>query len=834
MELNLTGGVLFSLLCNIKKKPLPKRETRNGKEDPSSELEMMLGLWRIVRGHEFTLNKESLRSKLTQYKKCEKNGDSLIPLEAKFSPDGEAYNSNTYLFNKEATYKRIAIFIDTFIDCENKKAIEIFVNTINQIIEEDDRIYQHNSDNDLYATIINNESETMTLNEYLFEVIYLVITSHSSNLSGKGTLDHVQHEDYYPREYNLKVEVKETPSELIRKYTKELETPVNAREGWEEYLKTLKKEFTKVKIYYDPDREYPFNEIYVPSSISTLDPYGIRTEYDTEYRIDLPTVKKIAEYSNSVVISGAGGMGKTMLLRHLLLDALDNDVDHLPIFVSVRNFTDKHKTFMEFVYEQCVQYYPQLELEELLFAFTSQRCILFLDGFDEIPFEYLHSFVQLYNRFVRTDLGNIIIMSSRPVGGGLPNHFTRIFILPFSFSQSCNLVDKLTSIQHNTVLRDKFINELKTKLFNSHKDFAENPLLLTLMLRIYEQNASIPNEKFEFYYNAYEVLSHKHDALKEDGGFSRKYKTGLNPTDFANCFKEFCTYSLLRDGKISFSESEMLEYFDMIKIKKENKWDFELKDFIYDATASTGLMYLQGNRYIFIHRSIQEFFCAWFLSKQEDSVLYNIAMQLQTHGKGLVWETLELLDERIHYKMEKYVYLPYFNSIFVDYDKSHDDYTNFLFRFFNSIRYHHADGKVTFWTEIEPEEPLYYYCMKDRRNSISDTDLDLPEDESLESEDIFDFYIRDGELTTGGESEMPCGYDTEKYGEPELVGHFYEFDMTDVLSRPELYKELIEIIYNDNFPIKIEFELARKFWSELQTKYKDEGSNTLNLFDLLH
>ncbi len=833
MKLSLTGGVLFSLLCTIKKEKISARETRQGNTDPASELEMMLSLWAIVQGHPFTLNKESLRTKLTNYKKCECNGSTLIPLEAKFGDDGESLNAGYYLVNKDATKKRIAVFIKTFIDSQNTKAIEAFVDTVNEIVDSDGSIFEHNSDNYLFAKIINDEETTISLDEYLFNVIYFVITSNSDNLKGKETLDYIQSEDYKPRLSNFEVKVNEISTELERNYIKELEEPKNAREGWEEYIQTLKNEFSQVKIYYDPDREYPFNKIYVPSSISSLDPYRIKNKYDIEYRIDSPTVNKIRAYARNVVISGVGGLGKTMLMRHLLLDAIDNNMEFVPVFVSVRSFTGEQETFMDYIFYQCAQYYPQLDKERLLKAFTSQQCILFLDGFDEIPFEHLQVFIRQYNKFIRLDLGNIIIMSSRPVGGAMPNHFTKIYILPFDFSQSCQLVDKLTAIQHNDVLGEKFKYELKTNLFCSHKDYAENPLLLTLMLRIYEQNASVPKEKFDFYYNAYEVLSHKHDALKEDGGYSRKYKTGLTPTEFANCFRKFCTYSLLLDGQVSFSESEMLKYYELIMKNAEDNWKFELHEFIYDATSSTGLMYLQGNRYIFIHRSIQEFFCAWYLSKQEDSVLYDIALQLQKHGKGLVWETLELLDERISYKMEKYVYLPYFNSIFDSKDVKRDVYKRFLIRFFNAIRYHHSSGFMVFGTEIEPSEALYYYCMKDRRHRVADNELGFPEYEAFQDEEIYDYFESEDKKTTGPESNMPCSYDTEKYGEPELVGHFYEFEMENVLANPEAHEEIINIIYDDQFPLYQEFILARKYWNELKEKYK-EGESSTDLISLLH
>ena len=134
MELRLTGGVLFSLLCDIKKKPIAKSETRSGKKDPASELEMMKALCWVSQGYAYSLNEESLRSKLTRYKNCECDGNAVIPLEIEFDSLSNTGNADYYHFNDEATHKRLYVFIDTFIDINNREAIGRFVNTVNEII----------------------------------------------------------------------------------------------------------------------------------------------------------------------------------------------------------------------------------------------------------------------------------------------------------------------------------------------------------------------------------------------------------------------------------------------------------------------------------------------------------------------------------------------------------------------------------------------------------------------------------------------------------------------------------------------------------------------------
>lgn len=828
MDLNLTGGVLFSLLIKIKRSSPTKKEIKELQEDPVSEFNMIKELCMLIQGASYSVNDGSLRTALTDYKNCKRNGNSLICLEANKNTNNEC----SFFVNQETTKKRILLFINNFINTDNEAAVTVFVNTISEIISSDNRIKGTCSDNELVQAIVDESVMQISFEDYLYNVISCVILSHTDNCIGIKTLTHVNNGSYKPNDSNIKVVFRELSPEQLKLYSEELKNPINVREGWEEYINNLKMDYKDVAVYYNKDQEIPFKDIYVASSISNIDPYGYNWRNEQEFSIDNPTSKLIANHSQYTIISGAGGLGKTMLMHYLLLDAIDNDLEHIPLYITVRNYKKKYKSFIDFIYEQCSKYSPRIQKEEFLRIFNSNQCLLLLDGFDEITYESQSDFINVYNDFISTDMKNIIIMSSRPVGGALPKHFSKMYILPFNIDQSCELIKKLALVQNNTAVGNNFIKELRSSLFKTHKSYAENPLLLTLMFRIFQQNARVPKDKYDFYVKAYDVLSYKHDVCKEEGGFSRSFMTGLNPTEFADCFKEFCAYSLL-DGKVSFSDSEMQHYFNLIKIRKEKNWSFELKDFIYDATVSTGLMYIQRDTYYFIHRSMQEYFCAAFIMKQEDSLLFEIAKKLQSHGKGLCGETLMLLDDQMKSKMKKYVYLPYLETFFGS-DIHEDKYSHFLKSQYNYITYvHFTSASSSFWFMITPKEPLYDLCMRDKRAEICDGDLDLPEDERLIDEPVYDYYDYEGDLTSGLKSDIPSNYDYDKYGEPEVVGYQYGLSMEKVLADPEEYDEVTDIIMSDDFPLKREFFLAEKYWQQLKEESAQQTDND-DLFAKLH
>ncbi len=819
MELYLTGGVLFSLLCDIKKKPISKSEKRSHKKDPASELEMMVGLCEIVLGQDYTGNKESLRSKLTSYKNCECNGDTLIPLEKKDYSFIDHTDVGTNLEFNEGTRKRILVFISRFINTDDRKAIVRFVDTVNEIIVTDETLANEDSCLSFVNSIIrNSEANEMPFDSYLYRVICCVIDAHADNRLGKETLNYIRNESYNPAPTSVRIVFEEIPNNIVTKYISEIKDHINPRDGWETYIKNLKKDYSNVKIFYDPDREYPINKIYVPSSISVFDPKSVLYANSSQPKRICPSVTWFTELKRYTIISGSGGLGKTMMMRHLLLDAIENLKYSVPIFISVSYFTDEYDDFIDFIYMQCKQYAPTLSKHTLLDSLKASRCMLFLDGFDEIPFKYLNAFVIEFNSFLRTDPGNTVLMSSRPVSGTLPNHLSTIYILPLSEEQSFDLIDKLTRLQEKQDLGDSFKKALVEHLFASHKEYVENPLLLTLMLRIYEQNKRIPEYRFDFYLEAYQVLSHKHDVLNKEFGFERQFKTGLNPTDFSYCVREFCAYSLL-EGKTTFKQSDFMKYYEMIKIKKVNNWSFDLDSFIYDCTVTTGLMYYQGEHYCFIHRSMQEFFCAWFITNQEDRLLLDIVLKLQSYGKGLVWETLLLLEERIPSKMEKYVYLPYLTGVFKeDKDHLHDGYTNFLFRFYNDIRYRNGDAISVLFKEVEPLEALFSFCKRNICTPIYDGELEFEPVEEFKEDDADEpFYATD----------------TSDNKRVNIVGSTYSFEVSSVIANRDEYPDIVDELYRQDFQIRKEYERMREYWILLKEKYGNDNDSS-DLFAQLH
>jgi hypothetical protein len=165
---------------------------------------------------------------------------------------------------------------------------------------------------------------------------------------------------------------------------------------------------------------------------------------------------------------------------------------------------------------------------------------------------------------------------------------------------------------YDTKLRARFAAEVDDHLYGQHQTFLSNPLLATMMLMTYDQFAHIPAKIHIFYQQAFETLFLKHDAVK-GAGFRRKMQTALDINDFRNCLSALSIRSYTKQ-KFEFSEDELLDYIKKA-IEFEKRTEVRAVDYIDDLLKSVCVLQRDGLHIVFSHRSFQEYFSAYFISR---------------------------------------------------------------------------------------------------------------------------------------------------------------------------------------------------------------------------
>ncbi len=65
--------------------------------------------------------------------------------------------------------------------------------------------------------------------------------------------------------------------------------------------------------------------------------------YQQKY-IKNTTANDLIDFSNFIILSGTGGLGKSMMMRHLLLDTIKNyeKTNRIPVFISLKDINGNY------------------------------------------------------------------------------------------------------------------------------------------------------------------------------------------------------------------------------------------------------------------------------------------------------------------------------------------------------------------------------------------------------------------------------------------------------------------------------------------------------------
>ncbi|WP_347911345.1 NACHT domain-containing protein [Pseudomonas grandcourensis] len=363
-----------------------------------------------------------------------------------------------------------------------------------------------------------------------------------------------------------------------------------------EYIKTNYVRYSRTKTL-----------LYRGSPVDLRDFY-VRTDLSIDGRVvSEAQFLELIEKNQRLVITGTAGSGKSTFCRSVFVDLVEKPQGILPVFIELRNLNaEVDCSLFNYVLRALQEFEPDLtkgQLEDLL---KLGKVLLIFDGFDEINNDkrdgYEAELVALANKYRKI----MILVSSRPDQRfDSWESFYQYDVLPLDKEKALGLVRKLN---YDEQVKSKFLSALEDDLYARHKSFAQNPLLLTMMLLTYEQIAEIPNKVHLFYEQAFLTLFNKHDSFKSL--YKRKSWSALPLDDFKKVLSTFSVLSYA-DKKYSFSEEELLSY---VKMSNE-AFDvaYKAEDFIKDLLDSVCILQRDGLNFTFTHRSFQEYFTALFM-----------------------------------------------------------------------------------------------------------------------------------------------------------------------------------------------------------------------------
>lgn len=464
-----------------------------------------------------------------------------------------------------------------------------------------------------------------------------------------------------------------------------------------EYINNAYEKYSKIKtILYRTEPKYIYDFFEIPF---------LQKSHSEEFAVD--SVDNILDISNFVIIQGTGGIGKSTLMKHLFINELEKK-DLIPIFIELKDINDLEKGYdiYDIVFNKLDSLGGNVGKKYLEYALKSGCFLFLLDGYDEILTAQKDYFFKQLDVFCDKYPQNYYIISSRPYSEFIEfQRFTVLSTNPLSKIQAMDLIGKL---EFDKDIKERFINALDENLYERHKSFASNPLLLNIMLLTYDNYAEIPEKLHLFYANAFETLYSKHDATK--AGYRRELKSELSYDSLKKIFSYFCfiTYA---QAKTEFSYDELVAFLKKVSI---NKLTFNIECYIFDLVNSLCVLYKEGLHYKFAHRSFQEYFTALFLKELPDKLMKKMAIQIihtdvfRTSNDSVFDMLYDMAEDRF----EKNILLPILEEI--EMDVKGNKYDFYFDRFVDSIKF---DKRMERKTKDDKKE-IVLWLSRDIDNDI--------------------------------------------------------------------------------------------------------------------
>ncbi len=341
---------------------------------------------------------------------------------------------------------------------------------------------------------------------------------------------------------------------------------------------------------------------------------GIR---NIDGEIDTSDVNNILNIGHKIIITGSGGIGKSMLIKHCFMNAIRN-TNLIPILIELRglNEYEKNNVSMEkYIYDVLCNFGFKLEQKYFEYSLETGCYLILFDGYDEVKNSLSQTVTNEITDFCNKYSDNFTIMSSRPLNEFIGwSDFIEYESMPLKKEQALSLVSKL---DYDEEIKGKFRKQLDEDLYEKYESFASNPLLLTIMLMTFEERISIPDRKTDFYEQAFAALFHKHDAMKK-GKYRREKMSGLGYEDFKKVFSYFCFKTFFKN-EFEFSEKTVLENIERAKEKVLPYEEFKSIDYLDDMSKAVCMLVHEGLNYRFSHRSFQEYFAAVYTTQLSDN-----------------------------------------------------------------------------------------------------------------------------------------------------------------------------------------------------------------------
>lgn len=229
---------------------------------------------------------------------------------------------------------------------------------------------------------------------------------------------------------------------------------------------------------------------------------------------------RLVREKGNLFVLGKPGAGKTTFLKYIALQAAEQNIDKVPVFVSLKQWADSGMELLPFITERfdiCNFPAAQPFVEELL---KSGSAIVLFDGLDEVNQESgqrneqtrrMNNFIEKYDRT------QCLITCRIAANDYSFQRFTYVEIADFTEKQIETFVGnwfRNNEGEKDEETRDRFLTEFAKADNKGLRDLARTPLLLTLLCLAFNETLTFPQRRVEIYKEALDALLKKWDTSR--------------------------------------------------------------------------------------------------------------------------------------------------------------------------------------------------------------------------------------------------------------------------------------------------------------------------------
>ncbi|MBM4424187.1 MAG: NACHT domain-containing protein, partial [Chloroflexi bacterium] len=447
-------------------------------------------------------------------------------------------------------------------------------------------------------------------------------------------------------------------------FSKEIKDKVSGqfRKDWDQFrwLEAAKKYHARMKDLYSTMRvlgkpdpvavEGIYTDVHIldrPTALRRFDIEQLRKEHEETRSLrgqaERQNALGLAKERDRLYVLGKPGAGKTTFLKFLTLQALDNRIERIPIFISLHEWSNSGQTLAQFIarqFEICA--FPEAApfIEHIL---KKGWAMVLFDGLDEVNVEGERraALTTAINDFIKQYPKNKHIITCRIAASDYAfNGFTDVEIADFDSEQIKTFAAKWFG--NDSEKAERFLDELEKAEHSGLRELAQTPLLLTLLCLSFEETLIFPPRRAEVYEEALEALLKKWDSarnIRRDKVY-RGLSLGRKRQLFAQIAAEY-----FERGEIFFRQDDLagrVETF-MAKLPSAEGGAPPDGETIVKAIEAQHGIFVERARgiYSFSHLTLQEYFSARYVV--ENAAEGALALLIDNHFTDRRWREVLLL-----------------------------------------------------------------------------------------------------------------------------------------------------------------------------------------------